>query len=145
MHLSLGAAHVLENLSYVGGVLGTLATAAAWSRAIRPALRRRVHRWDRLEQLLGDPDASPPRPGVLEHVSALRAEIADVRGGQETVQRLAAELVPNSGSSWRDAYERDQAHQQAVNEAIAAKLGIDLPPLPPRTVHHHHDDPGGQR
>jgi hypothetical protein len=104
-------------------------------------LRRRVHRWDRLDQLMGDPDTSPPRPGVLEHVAALRDEVADIRGSQETVRRLAAELVPNSGSSWRDAYDRDQAHQHLVNQAIASRLGIELPPLPPRSVRrHHHDD-----
>jgi hypothetical protein len=115
-------------------------TIVALARRIRPMMRRRVHRWDRLDQLMGDPDTSPPRPGVLEHVAALRDEVADMRGSQETVRQLAAELVPNSGSSWRDAYDRDQAYQHLVNIAIAARLGIELPPLPPRSVHRHHDD-----
>ncbi|MFE5037154.1 hypothetical protein [Streptomyces sp. NPDC056683] len=128
-------------MSFAGGALGTVLTVAALARRIRPTLRRRVHRWDRLDQLLGDPDTSPPRPGVLEHLAELREEIADVRGSQETVRTLAAELVPNSGSSFRDAYERDQVHQQLVNRAIAEKLGIELPDLPPRSVRrHHHDD-----
>ncbi|WP_221305104.1 hypothetical protein [Streptomyces sp. Ag109_O5-1] len=139
----MGAVSALEITSYVGGVLGALVTVTAFIRTVPRVLRRRVHRWDRLDQLLGDPDASPPRAGVLEQVAAIREELADVRGGQETVRALAAELVPNSGSSFRDAYDRDQHHQQQVNEAIAAKLGIELPPLPPRTVHHH-DDHGGQ-
>jgi hypothetical protein len=133
-------ASALETISFAGGALGTLLTIVALARRIRPMLRRRVHRWDRLDQLMGDPDTSPPRPGVLEHVAALRDEVADMRGSQETVRRLAAELVPNSGSSWRDAYDRDQAHQHLVNTAIAARLGIELPPLPPRSVHRHHDD-----
>jgi hypothetical protein len=127
-------------MSFAGGALGTVLTVAALAHRIRPTLRRRVHRWDRLDQLLGDPDTSPPRPGVLEHVAALREEVADVRGSQETVRALAAELVPNSGSSFRDAYDRDQAHQHLVNQAIAAKLGIELPPLPPRSLRHHHDE-----
>ncbi|MDX3298679.1 hypothetical protein PV569_34000 [Streptomyces scabiei] len=137
MLLAVLDASALEALYYAGGVLGAAITAAAGTRRIRPTLRRRVHRMDRLDQLLGDPTASPPLPGVLEHVAALRNEVADVRGSQETVRRLAAELVPNSGSSWRDAYERDQAHQHLVNLAIARALGIELPPQPPR---HHHDD-----
>lgn len=145
MHTILAAGHAsaagaLQTLYYAGGALGFILTASAVTRGIRPVLRRRVHRWDRLDQLLGDPDATPSRPGVLEHVAALREEIADVRGQQETVRKLASELVPNSGSSYRDAYERDQRYQQAVNEAIAAKLGITLPPLPPRTAHHPHHD-----
>jgi hypothetical protein len=134
---SSGNTSALETLSFAGGALGTVLTVLALARRIRPALRRRVHRWDRLDQLLGDPDTSPPRPGVLEHVAALRDEVADVRGGQETVRRLAAELIPNSGSSFRDSYERDQAHQHLVNAAIAARLDIELPPLPPRSVNHH--------
>ncbi|MHB9861989.1 hypothetical protein [Streptomyces sp. YIM S03343] len=141
MFLASSGSSALETISIAGGALGTVLTIAAVARSVRPTLRRRVHRWDRLDQLLGDPDTSPPRPGVLEHVAALREEIADVRGSQETVRQLAAELVPNSGSSWRDAYERDQAHQHLVNAAIAARLGIELPPLPPRTVHHHNDSP----
>lgn len=142
MILASSGNDALETLSIAGGALGALLTAAAVARRIRPALRRRVHRWDRLDQLMGDPDTSPPRPGVLEHVAALRDEVADVRGSQETVRRLAAELIPNSGSSFRDSYERDQAHQHLVNAAIAARLGIELPPLPPRSVGHHprHDD-----
>lgn len=146
MLLASSGASALETLSFAGGALGTVLTVVAIARGIRPMLRRRVHRWDRLDQLLGDPDTSPPRPGVLEHFAALREEVADLRGSQETVQRLAAELVPNSGSSWRDAYDRDQAHQHLVNQAIAARLGIDLPPLPPRTIRHHHGDEthGGQ-
>lgn len=139
MHMILASAHgigALQTLYYAGGATGGAITAGALIRHVRPSLRRRVHRWDRLDQLLGDPDATPPRPGVLEHVAALREEVADVHGQQEAVARLAAELVPNSGSSWRDAYERDQAHQQAVNEAIATKLGINMPPPPPRSVHH---------
>jgi hypothetical protein len=127
-------------MSYFGEALAAVVTIAAIARGVRPALRRRVHRWDRLDQLLGDPDTSPPRAGVLEHIATLRDEVAEVRGAQETVRRLAAELVPNSGSSFRDAYERDQAHQQQVNEAIAEQLGVQLPPLPPRTLHHDHGD-----
>lgn len=130
----------LVTMSYCGEALAALVTIAAIARGVRPALRRRVHRWDRLDQLLGDQDINPPRAGVLEHVAALRDELAEVKGGQETVRRLAAELVPNSGSSFRDAYERDQAHQQSVNEAIATALNIHLPPRPPRTIHGDHDD-----
>lgn len=140
MILASSGASALETMSFAGGALGTVLTVAALAHRIRPTLRRRVHRWDRLDQLLGDPDTSPPRPGVLEHVAALREEVADVRGSQETVRALAAELVPNSGSSFRDAYDRDQAHQHLVNQAIAAKLGIELPPLPPRSLRHHHDE-----
>ncbi|WP_333745454.1 hypothetical protein [Streptomyces sp. IBSBF 2950] len=131
MLLAVLDANALETLYYAGGVIGAAITAAAGTRRIRPTLRRRVHRMDRLDQLLGDPTASPPLPGVLEHVAALRDEVADVRG-------VTAELVPNSGSSWRDAYERDQAHQHLVNLAIARALGIELPPQPPR--HRSHDD-----
>jgi len=137
--LASPGASALVTMSYFGEALAALVTIAAVARGVRPALRRRVHRWDRLDQLLGDPDTSPPRAGVLEHVAALRDELAEVKGGQETVRRLAAELVPNSGSSFRDAYERDQAHQQSVNEAIAQALNIRLPPVPPRTIHHDHD------
>jgi len=138
--LASSGGSALANLSYVGEALGAVLTIAAIVRGVRPALRRRVHRWDRLDQLLGDPDATPARPGVLEHVAALRDEVADVRGQQEAVRALAAELVPNSGSSFRDAYNRDREHQDAVNRAIATRLGVDLPPLPPRTIHHHHDE-----
>jgi hypothetical protein len=136
---SVGSISALETLSFAGGALGLVLTVAALARRIRPALRRRVHRWDRLDQLMGDQDASPPVPGVLEHVAALRSEVADIRGGQETVRALAAELVPNSGSSFRDAYNRDQTYQALVNGAIAARLGIELPPVPPRTVPHDDD------
>lgn len=129
----------METLSYAVGILAALLGIAPTVRKIRPALRARVLRWDRLDQLLGDPDASPPRQGVLEQVAALRDEVADMRGGQRDTHRLAEQLVPNSGSSWRDAYERDQAHQQQISEAIAEALGIELPPLPPRTMHHPHD------
>jgi hypothetical protein len=138
--LASSGASALETISFAGGALGTVLTVAALARRVRPTLRRRVHRWDRLDQLLGDPDATPPRPGVLEHLAELRDEVADVRGQQEAVRALAAELVPNSGSSFRDAYNRDQEHQHVVNTAIAARLGIELPPLPPRIVRHHHDD-----
>lgn len=137
MLLASSGASALETMSFAGGALGTVLTIAALVRSVRPMLRRRVHRWDRLDQLLGDPDLMPPRPGVLEHVAALREEVADVRGQQEAVRQLAAELVPNSGSSFRDAYDRDMAHQHLVNQAIAARLGIELPPLPPRSVRHH--------
>lgn len=132
--------HALETLTYAGGALGTVLTIVAIARGIRPMLRRRVHRWDRLDQLLGDPDTSPPRAGVLENLAALRDEVADVKNAQESVQRLAAELVPNHGSSWRDAYERDQAHQHLVNQAIAVRLGISLPPQPPRSSRSHDHD-----
>ncbi|MFF1284311.1 hypothetical protein ACFVY4_26665 [Streptomyces sp. NPDC058299] len=141
MFIASWGTSALETISFAGGSLGTLVTGAAIARRIRPTLRRRVHRWDRLDQLIGDPDSSPPRPGVLEHVAALRDEVADVRGSQETLHQLAAELVPNSGSTWRDAYNRDQTYQHLVNEAIATRLGITLPPLPPRIVRHHGDDP----
>ncbi|NUR01379.1 MAG: hypothetical protein HOY79_34090 [Streptomyces sp.] len=136
---SLGG-NALDNLPAFAEGLGAVITVAAIVRGIRPMLRRRVHRWDRLDQLLGDPDANPARPGVLEHVAALRDELADVRGQQEAVRALAAELVPNSGSSFRDAYNRDREHQHAVNEAIASSLGVQLPALPPRIIRHHHDD-----
>jgi hypothetical protein len=138
--LASSGTSALETISFAGGALGTLLTLAALARRIGPMLRRRVHRWDRLDQLLGDPDSTPPRPGVLEHLAELREEVADVRGSQETVRALAAELVPNSGSSFRDAYDRDQAYQHLVNQAIASKLGIELPPVPPRSVRRHHDD-----
>ncbi|MEU2426888.1 hypothetical protein ABZ619_38750 [Streptomyces sp. NPDC007851] len=140
MLLASPGSSALATMSYLGEALAALVTAAAIVRGVRPALRRRVHRWDRLDLLLGDPDASPPRAGVLEHVAALREDLADVRGRQEAVRQLAAELVPNSGGSYRDAYERDMAYQQEVNRAIAHALGIDLPPLPPRSLHHSHDD-----
>ncbi|GAA2732340.1 hypothetical protein [Streptomyces nogalater] len=140
MYLASSGTDALETISVAGGALGTVLTVAALARRIRPTLRRRVHRWDRLDQLLGDPDSTPPRPGVLEHVSALRQEVADVRESQEAVRALAAELVPNSGSSFRDAYNRDATYQQLVNQALAAKLGIELPAPPPRIVSHHDDD-----
>lgn len=140
MLLASPGASALVTLSYVGEALAAIVTVGAIARGVRPALRRRVHRWDRLDQLLGDPDTSPPRAGVLEQVAALRDELAEVKGGQETVRRLAAELVPNSGGSYRDAYERDTAYQQSVNEAIARALNIRLPPLPPRTLHHDSDE-----
>jgi hypothetical protein len=118
----LAAAHdgasTIQTLYYGGGALGGGVTLFAIGRALRPAIRRRVHRWDRLDQLLGDPDATPPRPGVLERV--------------EELGRLAAELVPNHGSSYRDEYRRDRDHQNAVNAALAQALGITLPEHPAR-------------
>lgn len=140
MLLASTGASALETLSIAGGALTAVITAAGLTLKIRPALRRRVHRMDRLDQLLGDPTANPPIPGVIELVAALRDEVADVRDNQETVRALAAELVPNSGSSFRDAYNRDQTHQNLVNEAIGRALGVTLPDPPPRVVRHHDDD-----
>lgn len=134
MHPVLAAAHqgadALQSLYYAGGALGLVLALAGIAFKTRAWLRRRVHRWDRLEEVLGDPDAVPPRPGVLERMDDLSQRVGEHTALLDGLGKLAAELVPNHGSSYRDEYRRDRDYQREVNAAIAAKLGIVLPAAP---------------
>lgn len=100
-------------------VVVALAAFTVWlARLLWRTLQRTIHL---LDDYFGQPDAQPPRTGVMTRLAEL----------EKIARTIRAETQPNGGSSMRDSVsriERDVADVKDEQARLRAQIELRRPP-----------------
>ena len=112
---ALGPAWITAALALAGAVVGCIAWGARWGWRIVSKIMRLV------DDFLGEPARAgvPERPGVMTRLQDLTEEVAKVR----------AQVIPNGGSSLRDAVDRVSMDLKLVAEDLTEHRNLTGPAI----------------